>query len=100
MLQTHICVSVHCGQCGDRPNGLESEGHWPTEAAALDAVLADGWQIETSGQLLCPECGPILSATTDDTQQAQPLLLRWHTNDHADIAPPYARRILAVGVSR
>jgi hypothetical protein len=29
-LPTHICVSVHCGQCGDRPIGLESEGHWPT----------------------------------------------------------------------
>jgi hypothetical protein len=99
MLQTHICVSVHCGQCGGRPNGLESEGHWPTEAAALDAVLADGWQIESSGRLLCPECGPMLSRTADDAQQAQPLD-RWHTNHPADIAPPATSDVLAVGVSR
>jgi hypothetical protein len=99
MLQTHICVSVRCGQCGDRPNGLESEGHWPTEAAALDAVIADGWQIEPSGRLLCPVCGPMLARAADDAQQAQPLV-RWRTNDPADIAQPDARGVLAVGVAR
>jgi hypothetical protein len=98
MLQTHICVSVHCGQCGDKPNGLESEGHWPTEAAALDAVIADGWQIEPSGRLLCPECGPVLTRTADDAQ-AQPRV-PWHTNDPADVAQPDARRVLAAEVSR
>ncbi len=98
MLQTHICVSVHCGQCGARPNGLESEGRWPTEAAALDAVIADGWQIEPNGQLLCPECGPMLGRRADDAQ-AQPLD-RWHTNDPADITQPDARGLLAAEVSR
>jgi hypothetical protein len=99
MLQTYICVSVHCGQCGDRPIGLESEGHWPTAAAALDVVIADGWQIEPSGRLLCPECGPTLTHIADDAQQAQPLD-RWHTNDPADIAPPATSGVLAVGVVR
>jgi hypothetical protein len=97
MLQTHICVSVHCGQCGDRPTGLESERHWPTEAAALDAVLADGWQIESSGRLLCPECGPPLTSTADDAQ-AQPLDW-WHTDGATDHQLA-SRGVPAVGVSR
>jgi hypothetical protein len=98
MLQTHICVSVHCGQCGDRPNGLESEGHWPTEAAALDAVIADGWQIEPSGRLLCPECGPVLTRAAGDAQ-AQPLVW-WHNDDPTDVAQPNAHGVPAVGVAR
>jgi hypothetical protein len=98
MLQTHICVSVHCRQCGGRPNGLESEGHWPTEATALDAVIADGWQIEPSGQLLCPECGPMLARTADDAQAPQ--LDRWHTNDPPNITQPDTRGLFVVGVSR
>ncbi len=98
MLQTHICVCVHCGQCGDRPHSLESEGHWPTEAAALDAVIADGWQTEPSGQLLCPGCGPMPARSSDDAQA--PRLDRWHTNDLPDIAQPDARGLFAVGVSR
>ena len=62
MLQTHICLSVHCGQYGRQPKELEFEGHRPTAAAALDAVLADGWQIEPGGHLLCPACRAVLAA--------------------------------------
>jgi hypothetical protein len=42
MLQVHTCMSVHCDQGGNSPDGPGFEAHWPTEDAALDAAAAGG----------------------------------------------------------
>lgn len=62
MLLRRTCVSVACDQCLDRPDGPESsERHWPTEAAALEAVAAVGWYVrEDGGRVVCPNCIPVL----------------------------------------
>jgi hypothetical protein len=61
MLQVHTCVSVHCDQCGNSPDGPGFEAHWPTENAALDAAAAGGWLVGPGGRLWCSACGPVLT---------------------------------------
>jgi hypothetical protein len=62
MLLRHTCLSVACDQCLDHPDQPGPHRHWPTEAAALDAVTALGWYVsEDGGRLLCPTCAPVLT---------------------------------------
>ncbi len=61
MLQVHACVSVHCHQCGDGLGGPAFEAHYPSEAAALDMVAAQGWRVGPGGRLWCSACGPVLT---------------------------------------
>ena len=61
MIQGHRCVSAHCDQCGDSLGGLEFEAHYPTEDAALDAAIAEGWRVGPGGRWYCSTCGPVLT---------------------------------------
>jgi hypothetical protein len=61
MLQVHTCVSVHCDQCGNSPDGPGFDAYWPTENAALDAAVAGGWLVGPGGRLWCSACGPVLT---------------------------------------
>lgn len=65
MLQVHTCVSVHCVQCGDGPDRLGCEAHWPTETAALDGAMAQGWRVGPGGLLLCSACAPVLTCEAE-----------------------------------
>lgn len=66
MLLLHDCVSVACDQCRDRPGGPEFEQHWPTAAAALDAIGVLGWYVTEDGRRVwCPTCGPVLSCEAE-----------------------------------
>lgn len=60
MLRPHRCVSVHCDQCADTPEGPGFEAHYSDETAALDAARAAGWLAAPDGRLLCSACGPVL----------------------------------------
>ncbi|MCA1695985.1 MAG: hypothetical protein LC749_15365 [Actinobacteria bacterium] len=65
MLQTQTCVSAQCGQCGTRWwDHWDFEPHWPTEAAALRWLAADGWQVHGS-VLLCGRCTDVVACRTN-----------------------------------
>jgi hypothetical protein len=62
MLQLHTCVTVSCDQCGDSA-GLDA--HYPTEDGALDAVAAQGWQVDPAGRLWCSACATVLTCEAE-----------------------------------
>jgi hypothetical protein len=42
--------------------------HYPTETAALDAAMSDGWVVARDGRLLCSACGPALVCEAEGHQ--------------------------------
>ncbi|MEO7194993.1 MAG: hypothetical protein ABIZ05_09240 [Pseudonocardiaceae bacterium] len=65
MLPVHTCVGVHCAQCGDSPDSVDSEAYWPAEDAALEAAAAQGWRVGPSGRLWCSACAPCLTCEAE-----------------------------------
>ena len=61
MIQVHICVSVHCDQCGDFFGNPGFQAHYPTEHCALTAAAAAGWRVGSGRRLLCSPCAPVLT---------------------------------------
>ena len=68
MIQVHTCVSVHCDQCGDALGGPAYTVHYRTENAAMNAAIADGWQVDPEGQWWCSACAPALICQTEGHQ--------------------------------
>lgn len=61
MIQGHACVSVHCDQCGDSLGAPVCQAHFPTQDAALEVALEQGWRVGPGGRVYCSACGPVLT---------------------------------------
>ncbi len=68
MVQVHTCVSVHCDQCGQALGSPGFEAHYPSESAALDAAVTEGWQVGPGGRLWCSACGAVLTCEDEGHQ--------------------------------
>jgi hypothetical protein len=68
MLQAHTCLSVHCDQCGHILGRSERALHFRTHSAAINAAMADRWQVGPNGQWWCPVCAPALICRTKGHQ--------------------------------
>ena len=72
MLQAHICVSVHCDQCGHVLGFPQRVWHFRTEGAATNAAMADRWRIDPDGQWWCAVCAPALICRAEGRHQFSP----------------------------
>ena len=56
-IRIHILYSVQCYHC--KTSHFSEVGSimmWPTKQAAVDAAIADGWEIYLRNRLFCPRC--------------------------------------------
>ncbi|PZS13231.1 MAG: hypothetical protein DLM60_21010 [Pseudonocardiales bacterium] len=73
MVQVHTCVSVRCDQCGRALGSPGYEAHYPSESAALDAAVTEGWQVGPGGRFWCSTCGAVLTCEDEGHQFTE-----WH----------------------
>lgn len=79
MIRRHQCVSLHCDQCAQPPEGPDFGVHFPDEMTALEMAVAQGWRASADGRLFCSACGPILACEAEGHE-----FTPWHRPDQQD----------------